>query len=81
MSIYINQAIEPTIQQISSTFPVLLLTGPRRVGKTTMLRRLAEQGRRYVSLKTSVGTGKMLCMASDVIPFDQKNWFVPAWVV
>lgn len=27
---YINRAIEPTILQISSTFLVLILTGPRR---------------------------------------------------
>ncbi len=47
---YINRAMEPTILQISSTFPVLLLTGPRQVGKTTMLKRLADEGRHYVSL-------------------------------
>lgn len=31
-------------------FPVLLLTGARQVGKTTLLRRLASEGRAYVTL-------------------------------
>ena len=34
----------------SSQFPVLLLTGPRQVGKTTFLQHVKEQGRRYVTL-------------------------------
>jgi len=34
----------------SEQFPVLLLTGPRQVGKTTFLQHIREEGRRYVSL-------------------------------
>ncbi len=47
---YIQRALEPVIQKTSETFPVLMVTGPRQVGKTTTLRRLAESSRRYVSL-------------------------------
>ncbi|MCC5830769.1 MAG: ATP-binding protein [Phycisphaeraceae bacterium] len=36
--------------QASSQFPVLLLTGPRQVGKTTFLRHHQEANRQYVSL-------------------------------
>lgn len=39
---YIKRAVEETIMQISKMFPVLLVTGPRQVGKTTLLQRLAE---------------------------------------
>ncbi|MFW5485103.1 MAG: ATP-binding protein [Spirochaetaceae bacterium JB067] len=35
---------------MSERFPVVLVTGPRQVGKTTMLRTLAEEKRNYVSL-------------------------------
>jgi predicted AAA+ superfamily ATPase len=47
---YIHRAIENTIQKISNSFPVLLLTGPRQVGKTTLLTRLAQEGRTYITL-------------------------------
>jgi predicted AAA+ superfamily ATPase len=47
---YIQRAIEAVIRQISHTFPVLLVTGPRQVGKTTLLTRLAEKSRTYVTL-------------------------------
>ena len=39
---YIKRAAEDTIARISKMFPVLLVTGPRQVGKTTLLQRLAE---------------------------------------
>lgn len=35
--------------EISKQFPVLLLTGPRQVGKTTFLKHIAEKSRKYVS--------------------------------
>jgi predicted AAA+ superfamily ATPase len=47
---YIPRKIEATIRNISQTFPVLMVTGPRQSGKTTLLNRLREEGRKYVSL-------------------------------
>ncbi|MFA7127041.1 MAG: ATP-binding protein [Bacilli bacterium] len=47
---YITRAIEKTILNISQTFPVLLVTGPRQVGKTTLLKHLATEDRNYVTL-------------------------------
>ncbi len=47
---YIKRKIENTILNISSTFPVLMLTGPRQSGKTTLLNRLSEADRKYVTL-------------------------------
>ena len=47
---YIKRAIEETLQSISATFPVLLLTGPRQVGKSTVLEHLAGNTRLIVSL-------------------------------
>ncbi len=42
---YINRAIEKAFLETQKEYPVVLLTGPRQVGKTTMLRKLME-GRR-----------------------------------
>lgn len=50
---YINRAMEATFKRIAQEFSVVLLTGPRQVGKTTMLKRLAEAegvNREYVTL-------------------------------
>ena len=49
---YIERTIEPIIKKISETFPVLIVTGPRQVGKTTLLTRLADPNRKIVSLDT-----------------------------
>ena len=51
--LYINRTMETTFKRMARQFTVILLTGPRQVGKTTMLKKLAmEEGnnREYVSL-------------------------------
>ncbi|MGM9569914.1 MAG: ATP-binding protein [Phascolarctobacterium sp.] len=51
--VYINRAMEQTFIRMSNQFKVVLLTGPRQVGKTTMLKKLAmeeDKKREYVSL-------------------------------
>ena len=48
---YITREIEDTVKRISAQFKVLLLTGARQVGKTTLLKHLAQgSGRIYVTL-------------------------------
>jgi hypothetical protein len=44
---YIKRALEELIIKISKTFPVLLVTGPRQVGKTTLLQYLADEIRHF----------------------------------
>ena len=45
-----RRTLEKTILQINQTFPVLLLTGPRQVGKTTLLEMCADKNLNYVTL-------------------------------
>ena len=40
---YSRRAIEETILKVSNMFPILLVTGPRQVGKTTLLQKLSER--------------------------------------
>jgi predicted AAA+ superfamily ATPase len=47
---YISRAMESVVQKATGLFPVVLVTGPRQVGKTTMLEKLTERSRTYVSL-------------------------------
>ena len=47
---YIRRDIEKTIIEASESYSALIVTGPRQVGKTTTLRRLAESNRAYVTL-------------------------------
>lgn len=46
----LTRTLAPTIRNVLKTFPVLLLTGPRQVGKTTLLLESAQEGRNYVTL-------------------------------
>lgn len=48
---YIQRNLEKVVKQISREYPVVLVTGPRQVGKTTMLQKLMQStNRAYVSL-------------------------------
>lgn len=47
---YSRRAIEETILKVSNMFPILLVTGPRQVGKTTLLQKLSEPDQKYVTL-------------------------------
>lgn len=55
---HVKRTIESSINSINNTFPVLLVTGPRQVGKTTILKKMAEANRKYVSLDNP--TNRML---------------------
>ncbi len=47
---YIKRTLEETVLATSKQFPVVLVTGARQVGKTTMLLHIKEKERTYVSL-------------------------------
>ena len=47
---YIKRNIENTIKKVSSEFPVIVLTGARQVGKSTMLQIIKEDNMNYVTL-------------------------------
>ena len=49
MKKYINRNIESVIEKMSKGFPVIMVTGPRQVGKTTMLMHI-NKNINYVSL-------------------------------
>lgn len=50
---YIKRSMEDVFLQLNQQYSAILITGPRQVGKTTMLRKLMEQenaSRRYITL-------------------------------
>lgn len=47
---YITRELERKFLKLNDFFKVILVTGARQVGKTTMLRHLAESGRTYVTM-------------------------------
>ena len=49
---YIKRNIEKIFKEMEKPFPVVMVTGPRQVGKTTMLKELTENEKiNYVTLE------------------------------
>jgi len=49
-SMYVPRTIESFVSAATKQFPVLLVTGARQVGKTTLLKHIAQADRTYVTL-------------------------------
>jgi len=47
---YIKRDIDQLVLEVAESYSAVIITGPRQVGKTTTLRRLLGEGRRFVSL-------------------------------
>ena len=47
---YIKRDLESKIVSLSKEYSAILITGPRQVGKTTVLRQLMQKDRTYVTL-------------------------------
>jgi hypothetical protein len=47
---YVTRTLETFVRTAANHFPVLMVSGARQVGKTTLLSRLSEPGRAYVTL-------------------------------
>ena len=43
---YIKRELEQVVLEVSKEYPVVILTGPRQVGKTTMLQKLMQGSER-----------------------------------
>lgn len=69
---YVKRYIESSVRELSRTFPVVLITGARQVGKTTLVKHLAreESQRRYVSLDEF---GTMTAAREDPALLLQRN--------
>lgn len=51
MSNYIKRSIESSVKDLEQAFPVIIVTGPRQVGKTTLLNQITKNKKiNYVSL-------------------------------
>jgi hypothetical protein len=48
---YMERSSEPLIKRAVKEFPVIVLTGPRQSGKTTLLKHLFAERYRYISLE------------------------------
>jgi hypothetical protein len=48
---YLTRTIEPILSRAVSEFPVVVLTGPRQSGKTTLLKHLFSKDFKYISLE------------------------------
>ncbi|NLJ71225.1 MAG: ATP-binding protein [Clostridiaceae bacterium] len=54
---YLNRTIEKILAKTSKHYPVILVTGPRQVGKTTVLQEFAKDSHQYITMDNLLQRG------------------------
>ena len=52
MSRYIKRSMENQLTKLSESFPIVMITGPRQVGKTTLLNSMKESSKKNINYVT-----------------------------
>ena len=65
---YISRHLESAIREASRDYPVVMVSGARQVGKSTMLHHLMEKGRRYVTMDDA--NARRLALQDPVLFFE-----------
>lgn len=75
---YLPHRLHLSIDQVSRQFPVVMLTGPRQVGKTTLL-----EAHFSVLEKSSLATGHgaVICLCAERLPLTAHVDAIPVWQV
>ncbi|QQN55637.1 AAA family ATPase [Anaerococcus obesiensis] len=47
---YLKRAIEDKLKETIKHYPVILVTGPRQVGKTTLLKEISKDTHKYITM-------------------------------
>lgn len=66
---YYERTLSETLTQATNFFKVVLITGPRQVGKTTLFQKMCEKNRKYVSLDNA---SDLLLAQEDPAQFFEK---------
>ncbi|HAM14698.1 MAG TPA: hypothetical protein DCP91_02300 [Eggerthellaceae bacterium] len=76
---YIKRDAEQEFLALCEEFPVVLVTGMRQAGKSTMLEHFLDGGRKSVTLDR--GTGAIVCMKQEVGVLPGGTLYMPAWAL
>lgn len=85
-----KKEIDLIIYQNGTVYPIEIKKGSSPQGATKNFSALApienepDANDRFegtAHLKTNIGTGAVICLSSDVLPIDKKNWYIPAWLI
>ena len=68
---YIQRELERKFLKLNDFFNVVLVTGARQVGKTTMLKHLAESDRTYVTMDNAMA--RELAQSDPVLCFQTNK--------
>lgn len=66
---YYERTLSEVINQANQYFKVILITGPRQVGKTTLFKKMREENRKYVTLDDA---SDLLLAQEDPVQFFEK---------